>query len=110
MNIIVRLLILVAAVYVASYILPGVIIDSFSSLFVVAVILGVVNTFIKPILVILTLPLTIITFGIFLLLLNGALVLLVDLLVPGFSVASLISAILFSIVVSLVSWSLQKIS
>ncbi len=110
MNIIVRLLILIAAVYVASYILPGVRIDSFSSLFVVAVILGVVNTFIKPILVILTLPLTIITFGIFLLLLNGALVLLIDLLVPGFSVASLISAILFSIVVSLVSWSLQKIS
>lgn len=110
MNVIVRLIILIVSVYVASYLLPGIVINSFGSLLVVAIILGIVNTFIKPILIILTLPLTIITLGIFLLLLNGVLVLLVDILVPGFSVASLFSAILFSIVVSLVSWSLQKIS
>ncbi len=103
MAIAIRLVILAIAVFVASYIIPGVIIDSFTSLLVVSIVLAVVNTFIKPILVILTFPLTVITLGIFLLLLNGLLVLLVSSIVPGFHVDSFLAAILFSIVVSLVS-------
>lgn len=110
MNVIVKLLVLMVAVYVASYILPGVVIDSLASLLVVAVILGVVNAFIKPILIILTLPFTILTLGLFLLILNGLLVLFIDLIVPGFTVGSFFTAILFSIIVSLVSWFLSKIS
>ena len=110
MAIVVRLLILAIAIFVASYIIPGVEIDSLASLFVVSVVLGFINAFIKPVLVFLTFPLTILTLGIFLLLLNGILILLVSSIVPGFYVATFFSAILFSIVVSLVSSLLSKVS
>lgn len=110
MPVIIRLFVLALAVFVASYIIPGVEIDSPASLLVVSVVLGVVNTFIKPILVILTLPLTVLTLGIFLLLLNGILIMIVSSIVPGFEVESFFSAILFSIVVSLVSSLLSKVS
>ena len=108
MNILLRLLVLVIAVYVASYIIPGIKIDSPQSLIVVSIVLGIINTFIKPVLVFLTLPLTVVTLGIFLLILNGLLVLLVGNIVSGFHVAGLLPAILFSIVVSLTSSLLGK--
>ncbi len=110
MPILIRLIVLAIAVFIASYIIPGVVIDTFTSLIVVSIVLAVVNTFIKPILVILTFPLTIVTLGIFLLVINGLLVLLVSSVVPGFHVASLFTAILFSIVVSLVSSLLSKLT
>ncbi len=110
MAIVIKLFILAIAVFVASYIIPGVTIDSVTSLIVISIVLGIVNAFIKPILVFLTLPLTVLTLGIFLLLLNGILVLLVSSIVPGFYVATFFSAILFSIVVSLVSSLLSKVS
>lgn len=103
MNILVRLLIIIVAVYVAAYIIPGVTIDSYQALIVASIVLGVINAFVKPILIFLTFPLTIVTLGIFLLILNGILVLLVSSIVPGFHVNSFLSAVLFSIVVSLVS-------
>ena len=108
-SIIIKLIILAISVYVAAYIIPGVIIDSFTSLIVVSIVLAAINTFVKPILVILTFPLTVITLGIFLLLLNGALILLVGTIVPGFVVTSFLSAVLFSIVVSIVSSLLTNI-
>lgn len=108
MRILVRLIILVVAGYVASYIIPGIKIDSPQSLIVVSIVLGIINAFIKPILVFLTLPLTVLTLGIFLLILNGLLVLFVGNVVPGFHVAGLFPAILFSIVVSLTSSLLEK--
>lgn len=110
MNLFVRLVILVIAVYVASFIIPGIKIDSYQSLFIVSIVLGIINAFVKPILVLLTIPLTIVTLGIFLLILNGLLVLFVGSIVPGFHVAGLIPAILFSIVVSLTSSLLGKFS
>ena len=102
-SVLTKLVILAIAIYIAGYIIPGVVIDSFVSLFVVSIVLAAVNTFIKPLLVILTFPLTILTLGIFLLLLNGALIMLVSFIVPGFEVTSFLSAVLFSIVVSLIS-------
>lgn len=110
MAVLIKLAALAIAVFVASYIIPGVTIDSIPSLLVVAIVLGVVNTFIKPILIILTLPLTVLTLGIFLLLLNGILIMLVSYIVPGFNVETFLAAILFSIVVSLVSTLISKIS
>jgi len=110
MNIFLRLLILIISVFIASYIIPGVMINSTSTLIVVSIVLGLVNAFVKPILVILTFPLTVITLGIFLLILNGLLVLLVGSIVSGFHVSGIFTAILFSIVVSLVSSLLSKIS
>ncbi len=109
-QLLIKLIVLTLSVYVAAYIIPGVKIDSITSLLVVSLVLGAVNTFVKPILVLLTLPLTIVTLGIFLLILNGALVLFVGSIVPGFYVQSLLSAVLFSIVVSVVSSLLSKLS
>lgn len=108
MKFLVKILILALAIYIASYIIPGVTINSTSTLFVVSIVLGLINTFVKPVLVILTIPLTIITLGIFLLILNGILILLVGNIVPGFYVSSLFTAIIFSIVVSIISSLLSR--
>ncbi len=110
MAILLRLIVLALAIFIASNIIQGVEVDTFTTLIIVSVVFAVVNAFIKPILVILTLPLTILTLGIFILILNGALVLLVSSVVPGFHVASLFTAILFSIVVSLISSLLNKLT
>lgn len=109
MRLIAYLLINGIAVFVASYILPGVDVDSFVTAFLVALVLGVVNMFIKPILFFLTLPITILTLGLFTFIINGLLVLLVSQLVPGFHVENIWWAILFSIVVTLVSWFLNSL-
>lgn len=109
MNLILRSLVLVASVFVASRIIPGVEIDSNEALFIVAILIGVINAFVKPILVLLTLPLTIVTLGIFLLILNGLLVLGLSAIVPGFTVVGLFAAILFSIVVSVISSVLNNL-
>lgn len=110
MKLLVKFVILVISIYIASYIIPGVTISSVSTLLVVSIVLGLINTFVKPILVILTFPLTVVTLGIFLLILNGLLVLLVGNIVPGFHISGLFVAILFSIVVSVVSSLLSRIS
>jgi putative membrane protein len=98
------------AVYVAAYILPGVSINSAWTALIVGLVLGVVNAFIKPILVFLTLPITLITLGLFILVINGLLVLGTSLLVPGFVVENIWWAILFSIVISLISSFLQNVT
>lgn len=104
MNIILKLILNAVAVIVASYVLPSVQVDGITAALVVAVVLSLLNTFIKPVLKILTIPITIITLGIFLLILNGVMVLLADWLVSGFNVDGLWPAILFSLIVSLVNW------
>lgn len=91
------------AVYVSSYVLSGVHVTDFFVAVVVAVVLGIVNLFLKPLLILLTLPLNILTLGLFTLVLNGLMVLVADRLVPGFSVDSIWWGILFSIVMSFVS-------
>jgi putative membrane protein len=102
MQLIVRLLITGIAVFVASYILPGVQVDSFVTALIVAIVLGVINAFIKPILMILTLPITLVTLGLFTFVINALLVLLTDYVVPGFSVDNFFWALGFSIVVLMV--------
>ena len=93
------------AVLVASNLLSGVAVDGYLSAIIVGLVLGLVNLFIRPIITILTLPITIITLGLFLLFINAAMVLLVDWLVPSFNVAGWGSAILFAIVL----WVLNMI-
>ena len=109
MKVLLKLTILIVAIYVASYIIPGVKINSTQSLFVVAVLLGVINAVVKPILIVLTLPLTILTLGLFLLFLNGILILVLSSIVPGFFVSGIFTAILFSLVVSIVSSVLNNL-
>lgn len=96
-------LISTVAVWVTAYILPGVSVDTFTAALVAALILGIVNTLIRPILVLLTLPITVLTLGLFVLVINAALVLFTSNIVPGFFVASFSWAILFGIVQAIVS-------
>ena len=79
-------------------------VSSPESLIAAALLLGIVNAIVRPILVILTFPITLLTLGLFLLVINGLMILLVSHFLPGFVVAGLGSAILASIIVSLTSW------
>ena len=89
---------------VGSYIVPGISVDGFMTALVAAVVLSVINIFIKPVLMALTMPITVLTLGLFALALNALLIMLVGMLVPGFDVASFWSALLFSFVLSVISW------
>ena len=103
MKLLIKWILSAAAVFLTSYILPGVHIDSFLTALLVAFTLGVVNAVIKPILFILTLPVTIITLGLFALVLNVLMILLSDSLVQGFSIDGFWWAVLFGLVLSLIS-------
>lgn len=102
MQILISLLLSSLAVFVTAYILPGVHVDNFIAAVVMAIMLGVVNAFVKPILVFLTLPINLLTLGLFLIVINAALVLLASAITPGFTIDGFLWAILFSIVVSFV--------
>lgn len=102
MKILINILVSTAAVLVAGYLVPGVVIASFGTAIVVAIILGIVNAVVKPLLVLLTLPITVLTLGLFLFVINALMVLLVARIVPGFAVNGFLAALLFSILVSLV--------
>lgn len=95
---------------ISAYVIPNVYIDGFLVAVVVAVILSVVNFIIKPIVTLLTLPINILTLGLFTFVINAGMVLLVSSIVPGFVVVGLWSAVLFSIVLSIVNGFLNKIS
>ncbi len=91
------------AVLFAAYILKGVEVDSTITALIVAIVLGLLNSFIKPILIVLTIPITIVTLGLFLLVINIIIIKWAASLVPGFSVDGWFSALIFSLVVSFVS-------
>ena len=96
-------LIIALALWVTAYILPGVHIESNQALAIAAIVLGLVNALIRPILTLLTLPITILTLGLFYLLVNGFTFLLASKVVPGFVVSSYWWAVLGALVVSIVS-------
>lgn len=110
MNTIINLLIKSLAVFIAAYLIPGINVESFFTAVVVAVVLGLINTLIKPIIIILTLPINIMTLGIFTLVINGLLIILTSKIVPGFFVSGFWAAISFSIVLFIVNWFLNFIS
>jgi len=101
MKLIIRLLLNAIAVVVIAKLLNGVHVDSYTTAIIVAIVLSILNLIIKPILVILTLPITILTLGLFLLIVNALIILLADKLIDGFSVSSLWIAVLFSILLSI---------
>jgi len=98
-----KLLIRGLAVFTASYVTPGVEVASFWVAVITAIILGVLNTFLRPILVLLTLPVNILTLGLFTVVINVLIIMLTSSLVPEFTVENLISALLFSIILALVN-------
>ena len=91
------------AVMITAYLLPGIVVQSFFVALVVAVVLGFFNTILRPILVVLTLSINILTLGLFTLVINASLVMLTRSLVPGFQVSSFGTAILFSLILWLVN-------
>ena len=99
-----RLLITALGLWAASVIVPGVMIRGPGTLVVAALVLGFVNAVIRPLILILTLPLTLVTLGLFILVVNGISVALVAWIVPGFGLSGLGAAILASIVVGLTGW------
>ncbi|MGO8866329.1 MAG: phage holin family protein [Alphaproteobacteria bacterium] len=101
---IVRAALVALGLWVASKIVPGVEVSSIGSLIWAALLLGIVNAIVRPILVVLTFPITIITLGLFLLVINGLMIKLVTLFVAGFVVHGLMPAILCAVIVSLTSW------
>jgi len=101
MNLLLRILVTAVLVMVISRFMGGVHVDDFMTSVIVAVVLGLLNIFIKPIIVLFTLPVTIITLGLFLLVINALIILLCTKIVGGFSVDSFWTAMLFSIILSL---------
>ncbi|WP_342620456.1 phage holin family protein [Rhodoferax sp. GW822-FHT02A01] len=95
------------ALWVASHVFRGVRFEGLSSLLVSALLLGLANAIVKPLLIVLTLPLTFITFGLFLLVINALMILLVSALVRGFQVSSFWTAFFASIFVSVISFVLE---
>ena len=107
MGFIIKVLITAVAVYLAAYLLPGVTITDAKTTIIVALVLALLNTFIKPILVILTIPITLITLGLFLLVINALMVKWAASLVSGFTVDGWFSALLVSLIVTIVSYILN---
>lgn len=101
MNLLIRILVTSGLVLLIAHFMPGVHVAGFTTALIVAIVLGLLNIFIKPILVILTLPVTIVTLGLFLLVINALIILLCTNIVGGFSVDSFWTALIFSIVLSL---------
>ena len=109
MGFLIKILVTAVAVYIAAALLPGVTIIDIPTTVIVALVLAVLNAIIKPILVILTLPITIVTLGLFLLIINALMVKWAAMLVKGFHVDGWLSALLFSFLVSAVSYVINKI-
>ncbi len=109
MGILVNWLITTVAVLIAAYLLPGVVVRNFFAGLLAALVLGLVNAILRPILVVLTLPITVLTLGLFIFVINALLVLLTSAIVPGFEVRSFGWALLFSLLFSIVSFILHRI-
>ncbi|MBF4494740.1 phage holin family protein [Flavobacterium sp. JLP] len=109
MKLLLRLLVTAALVLLIANLLPGVHVASFTTAIIVAIVLGLLNLFIKPILVILTLPVTVITLGLFLLVINAIIILLCTNIVGGFAVDSFWTALFFSIILSILQSITYKI-
>ena len=90
------------AILIVAYLLPGVGVESALSAIGLAIVLSLLNAFVKPLLVLLTLPITVVTLGLFLIVINACLILLAAKIVPGFSVNGFWWAVLFSIILSIV--------
>lgn len=91
------------AIIVATYLVPSVQVSGFMAALVTALVLGVINALLKPVLIFLTLPINILTLGLFTLVINALLIMLTSLIVPGFTVPGFGLAILFSLVLAIVN-------
>jgi putative membrane protein len=109
MNYIIKILLTAFAVFILGNILPGIVIDNYTTAIIVAVILGLLNLIAKPIFVILTIPLTIISLGLFLFVINAIIVMIAGYFIDGFLVTNIFWALLFSIILSITESILYKL-
>ena len=103
MKFLIQIIVSALAVIISSLILPGIHIEGILTAVIVAAVLAFLNTILKPVLILLTLPITIFTLGFFLLVINALIILLTANLVPGFTVGGFWSAVLFSLVLTIVT-------
>ena len=97
------------ALIAVAYLLPGIKVDGFGSALIAALVLGLVNTLIRPLLVLLTLPITVLTLGLFILLINGFLFWFVGSVLKGFAVEGYWVAVLGAILYSVFSWAMSTL-
>ena len=109
MHILLAIIINTIAVLITAYILPGIHVAGFWTAVFVAIVLGIVNAILRPIIFILTLPINILTLGLFSFVIMGLLVYLVSAIVPGFVVDNFWWAILFALIVAIINWALWSI-
>jgi putative membrane protein len=110
MKLIIRLAVNVFALLVVEYLVPGFVLENFWTAVVAAIVIGIVNTFIKPILQLVALPITVLTLGIGAFLINVLLLWGTAQIVPGFEIAGFWTAFWASIVLALVTWFLHKLA
>ncbi|MEJ2717938.1 MAG: phage holin family protein [Deltaproteobacteria bacterium] len=103
-RIIVGWIVITIAILIAAYLIPGVRVRSAGTAIFAAAILGIINAILRPVLVFVTFPITIITFGLFLFVINALMFMLAGAIVPGFEVRSFWDALLGSLIVTVVSW------
>ncbi|MEM9052463.1 MAG: phage holin family protein [Bacteroidota bacterium] len=108
MNVIVKLLLNALLVFALSWALPGVEVGGFWTALVVAVILGFLNIFVKPLLIIITIPVTILSLGLFLLVINALVIQMAAWIVNDFYVSSFWVALLFSLILSVMNSAFEK--
>lgn len=110
MQVLINLLLSGLAVLISAYVIPGVTVDGFFAAIVVAIVLGLVNAFVRPLVTLLTLPINVLTLGLFSLVITALMVMLTATIVPGFTVDGWLAALLFGVVLSLVSGLLYSLS
>jgi putative membrane protein len=109
MHILFRWLVNTAVILIVASLIPGIHVNNFLTALIVALVLGIINVTIKPLLTVLTLPITIITLGLFLFVINACMLLLTAALVPGFSITGFIPALLGSVVISLLNFIIHRL-
>lgn len=108
LNILLRLIALTAGIFLAAYLVPGVHVEGYGPAIKAAVLLGVINLIAKPVLLLMTLPINILTLGLFTFILNGVILMFVGYAIAGFVVAGFFPALLGAIVISLLSIVLNR--
>ena len=109
MGFLVKWLVHAVAIVITAYLLPGVRLSGFGAALITALVLGLINTFIRPLLMLLTLPLNILTLGLLTFVINALLIMLTSALVRGFTVDGFLWALLFSLVLSVVNYLLNVV-
>ena len=110
MNFLIKLVLSALAIFVTSLLLPGVHVNNFLDALIVAAVLSLLNHIVRPILILLTIPITVITLGLFLLVINAVLILMVGRLIDGFVVDGFWWALLFSIITTVINSIFEKLS